>query len=99
MTALPKVSAPAARALAAAGIETLEDVAATDRSELARLHGMGPKALAQLDAALTEAGLPRQVATVDGVVGAGRERRRVAGEPGDELGDLRRLPQPVEGVL
>jgi hypothetical protein len=60
VTALPKVSAPAARALAAAGIETLEDVAAADRTELARLHGMGPKALAQLDEALAAAGLQRQ---------------------------------------
>jgi hypothetical protein len=60
VTALPKISAPATRALAAAGIETLEDVAAADRAELARLHGMGPKALAQLDAALAEAGLRRE---------------------------------------
>ena len=60
MTALPKISAPAARALAAAGIETLEDVAAADRKALARLHGMGPKALAQLDEALGEAGLQRE---------------------------------------
>ena len=60
MTALPKTSAPAARALAAAGIETLEDVAATDRAELARLHGVGPKALVQLDEALAAAGLQRQ---------------------------------------
>ena len=60
MTALPKISAPATRALAAAGIETLEDVATADRTELARLLGMGPKALAQLDAALAEAGLPRE---------------------------------------
>ena len=60
MTALPKTSAPAARALAAAGIATLEDVAAADRAELARLHGMGPKALARLDEALAEAGLQRE---------------------------------------
>ena len=60
MTALSRISAPATRALAAAGIETLEDVAAADRTELARLHGMGPKALAQLDEALAEAGLRRE---------------------------------------
>lgn len=52
-TPLPAgLAAPARRSLAAAGLETLEDVAGYDRAELARLHGMGPRALDILDEAL-----------------------------------------------
>jgi len=52
-TPLPAgLAAPARRALAAVRLETLEDVAAYDRAELARLHGMGPRALGILDEAL-----------------------------------------------
>jgi len=35
---------PARRALAAAGIETLEDLTKISEVELLKLHGMGPKA-------------------------------------------------------
>lgn len=55
--ALPTMSRPAHRALAAAGIRALEEVAQWRRRDLAALHGMGPKALADLDAALAGAGL------------------------------------------
>ena len=57
MTALPRLAAPAARALAADGLTTLEDVVAAGRSHVASLHGMGPRALAQLDEAIAAAGL------------------------------------------
>ena len=54
---LPKISAPATRALASAGITTLRDLAGRSRADLAALHGMGPKALDILAAALAEHGL------------------------------------------
>ena len=44
MTAdLPKVGAPAGRALAAHGIHTLRDAARHTEAELRALHGVGPK--------------------------------------------------------
>ena len=54
---LPKIPAPATRALHGAGYTTLRQLAGVPRSELAELHGMGPKALGILDAALEEHGL------------------------------------------
>ncbi|MEU7715457.1 DNA-binding protein [Micromonospora chalcea] len=51
---LPKISAPATRALTAAGYTTLRQLAGVPRAELARLHGMGPKALDVIEAALDE---------------------------------------------
>ncbi|WP_082485486.1 methyltransferase domain-containing protein [Rathayibacter sp. Leaf296] len=45
MTALPAIGAPATRALAAVGIRTLEDLRGRDLTELAALHGVGPKAI------------------------------------------------------
>jgi predicted flap endonuclease-1-like 5' DNA nuclease len=53
---LPRIGAPATRALAGLGITTLDQLAGRSRSELARLHGMGPKALGILDEALAERG-------------------------------------------
>lgn len=58
MTALPKLAAPARRALAAAGIEDLEGLARHKELEIAALHGMGPNALRTLKAEMAEAGLP-----------------------------------------
>jgi DNA-directed RNA polymerase alpha subunit len=43
-----------------AGLESLEDVAAIPRAELAAMHGMGPKALRTLDEALAAEGLARE---------------------------------------
>lgn len=58
VTALPPgLAAPARRALERAGLESLEDVAAFPRAELAALHGMGPKALRALDEAIAAEGL------------------------------------------
>ncbi|MCH1867750.1 hypothetical protein [Nocardioides sp. CFH 31398] len=54
-TPLPKVGAPASRALTAAGITTLEDLEGPDArplDDLAGLHGVGPVALARLREAL-----------------------------------------------
>lgn len=54
---LPKVSAPAARALTSAGYIQLRQLANVPRSELSRLHGMGPKALRIIEEALAAHGL------------------------------------------
>jgi hypothetical protein len=58
-TRLPSIGAPATRALTAAGLSTLEAVAAVPERELAALHGVGPIALAKLRDALAEHGLDR----------------------------------------
>jgi DNA-directed RNA polymerase alpha subunit len=56
-TELPKLAAPARRALAAAGYERLEDLTQATESEIMRLHGMGKNAMAALREALRERGL------------------------------------------
>lgn len=53
----PGLGLPAARALAAAGINDLTDLTHHRRSEIASLHGIGPKALGVLTAALAAHGL------------------------------------------
>ena len=53
---LPKIGAPARRALAAAGVTSLEQVAAWTEADLKKLHGMGPNALGKLRDALAERG-------------------------------------------
>ena len=57
LDALPRIGAPATRALSAAGYTALRELADVPRSELAKLHGIGPKALRILDEALGEHGL------------------------------------------
>ena len=52
-----RLSAPAKRALAAAGISHLEQLAMMTRAEAKKLHGIGPLAMLQLDKALDSAGL------------------------------------------
>jgi 3-deoxy-D-arabino-heptulosonate 7-phosphate (DAHP) synthase len=54
---LPKIGAPATRALNAAGYTALRQLAGVPRADLAALHGMGPKALGIIEAALAEHGL------------------------------------------
>jgi len=54
---LPKTSAPAARALAAAGYSRLSQLTEVSEAELLALHGMGPKAVRILREALAERGL------------------------------------------
>ena len=51
---LPKIGAPATRALHGAGYTKLSQLAGVSRAELAKLHGMGPRALGILEAALEE---------------------------------------------
>ena len=54
---LPKLAAPARRALLAAGYTRLEDLAKVKESEVMALHGMGPNAMKTLRRALEERGL------------------------------------------
>ena len=54
---LPKISAPAQRALASAGIQRLEDLTRFTEAEIKKLHGMGPNALGKLRQAMDEKGL------------------------------------------
>lgn len=52
----PGVAAPARRALASAGYTRLEQLAGVPESELAELHGMGPRALTAIREALAARG-------------------------------------------
>jgi hypothetical protein len=54
---LPKIGAPATRALNAAGYTGLGQLAGVPISELSTLHGMGPKALGIIQKALEQHGL------------------------------------------
>jgi predicted flap endonuclease-1-like 5' DNA nuclease len=54
---LPPIGRPANSAMLAAGITTVAQVAALTRRELLAMHGVGPKAVRILEAALTERGL------------------------------------------
>ncbi|RAN96452.1 hypothetical protein ONO23_02438 [Micromonospora noduli] len=54
---LPKIGAPATRALQGAGYTALRQLAGVPEADLAKLHGMGPKALGILQGALEEHGL------------------------------------------
>jgi predicted RecB family nuclease len=49
---LPRIGAPATRALQEAGIHSLDDLNAVDLNQLANSHGVGPKAVQLLRAAL-----------------------------------------------
>lgn len=51
------LSQPAIRALLAADITSLEQVAATGAANVLKLHGVGPKAIPMLRQALAERGL------------------------------------------
>ncbi len=54
---LPRIGAPATRALASIGVTRLEQLADRSRDELVALHGFGPRALRILDEALAERGI------------------------------------------
>ena len=54
---LPKIGAPATRALNNAGYTALHQLAGVPRTELAILHGMGPKALRIIEDNLAKQGL------------------------------------------
>ena len=54
---LPKTGEPARRALETIGVTTLAQLATRTEKEVADLHGMGPKGVRILKAALADAGL------------------------------------------
>jgi predicted flap endonuclease-1-like 5' DNA nuclease len=54
---LPKIGAPATRALNNAGYTSLRQLVGVPRAELAKLHGMGPKALRIIEDNLAGQGL------------------------------------------
>jgi len=54
---LPKLSAPAHRALAAVGVSRLEDLTKFTEKDIKNLHGMGPKGVRELHEALAQRGL------------------------------------------
>ena len=55
---LPPLSKPARAAFALIGLTRLEQFAGRRAAELLALHGVGPKSIRELRAALAEAGLP-----------------------------------------
>ena len=54
---LPKLAAPAQRALAAAHIQRLEQLTHFTEADIKQLHGIGPNALETLRRALADKGL------------------------------------------
>jgi len=54
---LPKLAAPAQRALAAAGYTSLTQLSKVSEAEVKKLHGIGPNAIKQLRRALSAKGL------------------------------------------
>jgi Bacterial RNA polymerase, alpha chain C terminal domain len=54
---LPKLSAPAHRALAGAGISNLKQLSKFTEADIKKLHGIGPNAIKELQAALKAKGL------------------------------------------
>lgn len=54
---LPKLAAPAQRALAAAGVRKLTDLTRFSEEQVRQWHGIGPNALDRLRQALHERGL------------------------------------------
>jgi len=57
LSPLPKISAPAGRALDSIGVKSLEQLAQFTEKEVKALHGMGPNALGKLKAAMESVGL------------------------------------------
>jgi predicted RecB family nuclease len=62
----PGLSRPAQRALTNAGYRRLEQLARVSEAEVEELHGVGPKALAQLQHALVANGLSFRRRSVGG---------------------------------
>jgi hypothetical protein len=54
---LPKIAAPAQRALAAAGVKRLKDLTKFSEAEIKKWHGIGPNVMGQLRRAMDEQGL------------------------------------------
>jgi hypothetical protein len=53
----PKLSQPALRALAAAGVQNLKQLSAYSEAEVRKWHGIGPNAMHALQVALAAEGL------------------------------------------
>ena len=70
----PKIGAPAARALAQAGITSAAELALWSDAELKALHGMGPKAIGILRSYVAEYDAPPSEITEElaGLEGAAR---------------------------
>ncbi len=90
----PKLAAPARRALSSAGYTRLDQLAQVSESDLTKLHGMGPTAIAALRAALEERGLSFR----PGVPAAERVPG-VAGSPGEVDEYLRGIEEPGRSTL
>jgi hypothetical protein len=56
-TPLPKIGAPATRALATIGVTTVEQLADYSEKELLALHGFGPRAIRILTPVMEELGV------------------------------------------
>ena len=54
---LPRIGAPATRALERAGVTRLDQLTGWSRSQLLATHGVGPKAVALLEQALSAHGI------------------------------------------
>jgi predicted flap endonuclease-1-like 5' DNA nuclease len=54
---LPRIGAPATRALAAVGVTRLSEVASWPAADLLALHGVGPRAIRLLREALASRGM------------------------------------------
>jgi predicted Fe-Mo cluster-binding NifX family protein len=54
---LPKLAAPAMRALAGAGLISLAELSRAGEAEVMALHGMGPNAMKTIKAAMKAKGL------------------------------------------
>ena len=91
---LPKLAAPARRALSAAGYTQLDQLARVSESDLTKLHGMGATAVRALREALHECGLAFQT----GIPTSGH-RNESAGSPGEVDAYLRGVGEPGRGTL
>ena len=56
-TDLPRIGAPALRALASVGVTRLEQLTTFTEKDIKNLHGMGPSGVKQLREALEQRGL------------------------------------------
>ena len=56
-TDLPRLSAPALRALGSVGVTRLEQLTTFTEADIKKLHGMGPSGIKQLRDALEQRGL------------------------------------------
>ncbi|MEP7210045.1 MAG: DNA-binding protein [Alphaproteobacteria bacterium] len=54
---LPKLAAPAKRALSSAGLTSLEKLARASEADVMALHGMGPNAMKAISTAMKARGL------------------------------------------